>query len=73
MSIPDGYSEPLFDVMPGYSEPYDYTKNLPLQDTNNDGDYERLQAFIQPATCLDLLLTQIKETVVMEISSDNIW
>jgi len=73
MSIPDGYSEPLFDVMSEYSEPYDYVKELPLQYTNINGDYEHVLAFIQPATCLDLLLAQIKETVVMEISSDNIW
>ena len=79
---PDGYMEPPFDGEPeaepdsdGYSVAYDdsIVAKPSQQYTNSGGHYQRLQSFVQPPACLISLLAQIKETMVMEISSDSIW
>ena len=80
--IPNDYTEPLFDnganLEPdgdGYSVPYDgMVVRKPYQQDAKSGNYQqRSQSFVQPATNLNLLLAQIKETLVMEISPDRIW
>jgi len=80
--IPNDYTEPLFDdqhrlelVNDDYSIPYDdMTIRRPFQkDAVNKENHQRSQSFVQPATNLDLLFVQIKETCTMEISSENIW
>ncbi|XP_065903516.1 CUB and sushi domain-containing protein 1-like isoform X2 [Dysidea avara] len=79
--IPNDYTEPLFDnganLEPdgdGYSVPYDgMVVRKPYQQDAKSGNYQqRSQSFVQPATNLNLLLAQIKESLVMEISSDRI-
>jgi len=72
--MPDVYCEPLFDNNESgeYSEVRDEAMILCQQKGVSNGDYEPNRAFIQPATCLNLLFDQIKETVIMEILPESI-
>ena len=79
---PDGYLGPLFDGeseaepdSDGYTVAHDdsIVTKPSQQYTNSGSHYQRLQSFVQPPACLTSLLAQIKETMVMEISSDSIW
>jgi len=79
LSVPNAYAEPLFDYQRLESVSGEYTEvcddaivKKPL-DVLTTGHYAHSQSFVQPATNLKLLLAQIKETMVTEISSENIW
>ena len=79
LSVPNDYDEPLFDyhrlesVSGEYAVVRDDTMVKKPLDSLTTGHYERSQSFVQPATSLKLLLAQIKETMVTEISSESIW
>jgi len=76
---PDGYTEPLFDGEPeekSDSDDYSVARNDTIVDqlyTNSGSHCKRSQSFVQPPACLISLLAQIKETTVLEISSESIW
>jgi len=71
----DGYIDPLGNELDndGYSVlQNDTVKELPQQYINSDGHSQRTQSFVQPPACLNSLLIQIKETMVMEILPESI-